>query len=633
MWNDNDYLAFDFETSGDLPEYALQPWRYAQGKAWATSFVWAASIDGKTKRFGGLDPTVDMMREMLEFAIAESRTIVGWNTAFDISWLIAYGLGDLVRQCSWLDGMLLWRHYDIEPEYHITDRFKKRSYSLKNAVSVFLPKYAGYEDGVDFHSTDPEERKRLHRYNERDVIFTLTITKALYQRLADTNDRQLNAALIEARCLPLIAEANLSGMTVDVEHTTQLAENLDMAADALLEELEPHGVTEKVIRSPVQLSALLFDEWELPVQKENVSKKTGKRSRSTDKEVLHELSFLDERVSKLRAYREALNNKTKFATAPLKSVEYNGDGRTHPNAIVFGTYSGRLTYASKQGRNKETRQTGFALHQMKRSGEFRSVLCAPEGYTLVEFDAAGQEFRWMAIASQDPTMLSLCQPGEDPHGFMGAQIADTDYHETVAAVKAGDKEAKNSRQLGKVANLSLQYRTSAKKLRVVARVQYGMDMHLPQAEHIHATYLASYPQVKTYWGKQISMTRQSGFVETFAGRRVKVIGEWDGDYGWSMGSTAINYRIQGTGADQKYLAMSLLRDYLPTVGGRFGWDLHDGIYMFIPDDKLEKAIHDIKPLLDNMPYEEAWGFTPPVPLPWDCKYGKSWGALEEYDFG
>lgn len=632
MWNDNDYLAFDFETSGAVPEYALQPWRLAQGKAWATSFVWSASVGSKMQLFGGLEPTVEMMREMLEFAIAEKRTIVGWNTAFDISWLIAYGLEDLVMQCAWLDGMLLWRHLDIEPEYHVTDRFKKRSYSLKNAVTTFLPKYAGYEEGIDFHSTDPAELARLHKYNERDVLFTATITKALYQRLEQSDPRQLNAALIEARCLPMVAKANFEGLPVDVEHTTQLSKALDDAADALLEELEPHGVTEKIIRSPVQLSGLIFDQWGLPVIKENVSKTTGKRSRSTDKEVLHELSFVDSRVAKLRAYREALNNKTKFSAAPLASVTYNEDGNTHPSAIVFGTYSGRLTYASKQGRNKDARQTGFALHQMKRANEFRSTLCAPDGYTLMEFDAAGQEFRWMAVASNDATMLGLCQPGEDPHGFMGAQIAGKDYRDTVAAVRAGEKEAKNSRQLGKVANLSLQYRTSAKKLRVVSRVQYGMDMNLAQAAHIHATYLASYPQVRQYWGRQINMTRQSGYVETFAGRRVKVVGEWDGDYGWSMGSTAINYRIQGTGADQKYLAMSLLRDYLPSVGGRFGWDLHDGIYMFIPTDKKDKAAHGIKALLDDMPYKKAWGFTPPVPLPWDCKHGLSWGALEEYDF-
>lgn len=632
MWNDNDYLAFDFETSGKLPEYALQPWRKKSGDAWATSFVWSKRENGKLKMVGGLNPDVKMMREMLEHAIENKQTIVGWNTVFDISWLIAYGLRDLVYQCEWLDGMLLWRHLDIEPEYDVTDRFKKRSYGLKNAVATFLPKYAGYEADVDFHSTDPEQLKALHKYNELDVAFTLQITKAIYTSLAGSSARQLNAALMEARCLPMVAEANYLGLPVDVEHTKKLAQQLVDTASTYLEELSPHGISEKVIRSPAQLSSLIFDAWELPVIKENKSKKTGKKSNSTDKEVLHELSFLDDRVSKLRSYREALNNKTKFAEAPLKSVEYNGDGHTHPNAIVFGTYSGRLTYASKQGRNKATRQTGFALHQMKRDSMYRNVIRAPEGYSVVEFDAAGQEFRWMAIASEDATMLSLCAPGQDPHSYMGAQINGISYEDMMVAIKASDKTAKSGRQLGKVANLSLQYRTSAKKLRSVARVQYGLPMTEREAEHIHNTYVKSYTGVPKYWNRQISLTKARGFVETFAGRRVQVEGKWEGPQGWSMGSTSINYRIQGTGADQKYLAMSLLRDYLPTIEGRFGWDLHDGIYMFIPDSKLMEAIHTIKPMLDNMPYQEAWGFTPPIPLPWDCKIGKAWGDLKEYDF-
>jgi DNA polymerase I-like protein with 3'-5' exonuclease and polymerase domains len=78
------------------------------------------------------------------------------------------------------------------------------------------------------------------------------------------------------------------------------------------------------------MAKLLFDDGGLPVYKENVGKKTGKTSRSTDKEVLHELAFVDERCKQLRDYREALNNDTKFAQAPLISAEYNGDGRTRP---------------------------------------------------------------------------------------------------------------------------------------------------------------------------------------------------------------------------------------------------------------------------------------------------------------
>lgn len=183
---------------------------------------------------------------------------------------------------------------------------------------------------------------------------------------------------------------------------------------------------------------------------------------------------------------------------------------------------------------------------------------------------------------------------------------------------------------GVIVHNSLQYRTSANKLRVTARVQHNIPMEEGQARLIHRTYQQTYRGVPRYWEKQIAMTRRLGYVETFAGRRVQVVGDWDGRMGWSMGSTAINYRIQGTGADQKYLALAALRPYLTKIGAYFAWDLHDGIYLYIPDSKVKKAIADILEMLNNLPYAQAWGFTPPIPMTWDAKWGKSWGGLKEY---
>jgi DNA polymerase-1 len=247
----------------------------------------------------------------------------------------------------------------------------------------------------------------------------------------------------------------------------------------------------------------------------------------------------------------------------------------------------------------------------------------------MEFDASGQEFRWMAIASEDQTMLELCLPGEDAHGFMGARITNVDYRELQARLLLLDAIAKDARQLGKVANLSLQYRTSARKLRSVARVQYGLPMEQPQADYIRSVYLKTYTGVPKYWDKQIILTRQQGYVETYAGRRVQVVGDWAGRMGWSMASTAINYRIQGTGADQKYLALMCLKNELRQNDCYFAWDLHDGIYIYSPTAKRDTVRFRFKAILDHLPYKRAWGFEPPIELPFDCKMGGSWGHMAE----
>ncbi len=611
MFNlDTKLLAWDIETSGTEPEYALQAWRLKQGKAWITSLAWAWGEDGLEEINGGLNPTVDDFRRMFQFAIDNDMTLVGWHQTFDLSWAFAMGLGDLAMRCKYADGMLLWRHLTIEPEY---DGVKK-SYSLKAAVREFLPEHAGYEADVDFHDESEEARKALHEYNIKDTVFTLKIAKILYNRLAQS-PKQLKAALIEAECLPLIAQANVEGIPVDMDKAHALVDHLTNVANEKLAELQPHGVTEAIVRSPKQLAELIYDTWQLPVQGT-----TGSGARSTDKTALHELSLIDPRAKLIREYKEALNNKTKFAETIIESVQYNDDGCTHPEARVFGTYSGRLTYSSNQGRGKGLRQTGFAIHQMKRGKEYRSLIKAPEGYTLIEYDASGQEFRWMALASKDPIMLDLCMPGKDPHAYMGNRINPD----------ANDKKA--ARQLGKVANLSLQYRTSAKKLCQVARVQYGLPMDIDQATNIHRTYQEAYTGVPRYWHEQISRAKIRGFAETAAGRRVLLGGDWSGQFEWSMGSTAINYKIQGTGADQKYLALKYLKPYIIEIGARFAWDLHDGIYLFVPDDRVDDALRTIKRMLDELPYKEEWGFNPSIPLPWDAKVGTDWGSLTEFVF-
>lgn len=900
-WDWDLYVAGDYETSGKKPEYALQPWRFPRGDAWVTSLAWVYRENKQTVVRGGLFPTKAQTADFIEFCLDTGRIVVGWNLAYDFAIMIALGFERWVHQLRAFDGMLAWRHLEVEPEYEMSAPSKK-SYSLKNAVREFLPQHANYEDGISYHGTDPDELANLHEYNIKDNVFAIKIAKILYERM---KPRQRRAFWIEQSCLSMVASANFHGLRIDTFQSHDLSGKMKTIAAARLASLKPHGVTEAVIRSPMQLSKLMYEDWKLPIRKYNkgkVDKKTGIKKPdqpSTDKEVLHELAFDGHaRAKELREYREALNLDTKFCTALIKSVHYNEDGCAHPQARVFGTYTGRMTYSSKQGKGVHgTFPIGWAIHQMKNDPDFREQVIAPEGYTIVEWDAAGQEFKWMAVASRDPTMLSLCMPGEDPHSYMTSRIYGLDYKQCLVWHQGEDKAFKPKRKMGKVGNLciakgevvltdrgpcsielvrsddlvwdgeafvahdgvsfsgerwvidndgvlatpshqvlvagtwtahdeaqrmgwtidracthrhalrimgglarravremwrdlcsgalrlwrragsqpevygdgavftvqglrctpaassgrrfdrdrrsdeafaeacqrmvsalrqpegslmaklrsawdrvsvlisggsrgvhqgyvaafnlpqaghrpqgqrwslrawksalgyakteprqsqivetydivncgprtryaingrivhnSLQYRTSAPKFRTVARVQHDIPMTVAEAQLIHRTYPNTYPGVPVYWQRQIAIVQTRGYAETFAGRRVKVVGDWGGPFKWNMGSTAINYPIQGTGGDQKYLAMQVLKDYLPSVMGRFMLDLHDGLYALVPDRYAMKAAREGKQLLDTLPYGAAWNFIPPVPMTFDCKMGKSWGRLKAVNF-
>lgn len=468
-------IGFDLETQGSRPEYALQPWRAREGKAWVSAAAWTKA-DAST---GSLFTKTDTIKAVLEPIVEKNLYVCGWNVTFDCAWLIALGLEELAFRIKWLDSMLLWRHLCVEPEGDDIPAAKRKSYALEAAMHEFFPDEAGFKEFKDFHTQDPEQLKLLLHRCKEDTRFAVRLGEMFWQQLSP---KQQQAALIEARCIPLVAKANVDGIWSSREHAEKLSERLVADGEAVKETLlslcsdlviVESGLKPKELKalqeqnpsahlinlgSPQQLATLLFDIWGLPCEKQTKGTKTNPEgNRSTDKYVLYELAFQDPRAKMLKEVREAKNNNTKYAVATQKSLDYNGDGYIRPQARIFSTYSSRMTYSSDQKKKgdkdektkAERYQIGIALHQMKRGKDFRRLIRPPEGFSLVELDFAGQEFGWMAVASMDETMLLLREPGEDAHSYMGAQIAQMDYRELMRLVKEEDETAVFQRKLGK----------------------------------------------------------------------------------------------------------------------------------------------------------------------------------------
>lgn len=614
-------LAFDVETIGDKPEYALQPWRLLRGEAKVRSYAVAWREDGEIRTRAELDPTVLHLQAFLK-AHAD-HVFVGWYTQFDIGWLLAMGLQAEVEAIRWLDAMLLWKHLVRGPEKQKGRKVQR--WGLKRAVTHYYPQYAGYEKNVNFAATTQKEVAKLLQYNQDDARYTLQLTFDFLEKLTPEQKR---SATIEAASIVPVAQSNINGLCIDVAHLHELGKSLQTASDTLLIDLqEDHpDVTPELLASPQQLATLLYEDWGLTPPKQ-----TEKGADSTDKFALHALGLTDERAKVIRGYREAVGNKTKFVDGTLNALTYNGDMRVRPQAQIGSTYTGRMTFESKQGYGKDELPIGIPIHQWVRNAEYRKSIIPPPGYQLLELDFAGQEFRWMAVLSGDETMLALCAPGEDAHAFMGAEISHTDYKQLIEEVHAGWKEAKRKRQFGKVANLALGYRTSANKLLDIAPVQHGLTLTAEEAQHVWSTYRKTYPGVQKYWSSQIQFGRFHKYVETVAGRRIQLTGWGKNGYGgdWSLESTAINFPVQGTGADQKYLAIAFAKSLCREFGAKFYFELHDGLFYVVPNNVAELAATRFKDVLSNLPYDKAWGVQLPIKFPVDAKLGPSWGELQE----
>ena len=611
------WVGFDVETVGDEPAFALQPWRATLAqhrRARIRSFAYAS----KQGAHAILDPTRYQLSEWLMFQAERGNIIVCSETKFDVAFLLAIGLKAEVYANKWMDFQLLWKRVDAH-------RF---AYGLKTAVAEFLPQLAGYDEGIDFNATDPEEVKKLLTYNKVDAVATVKLAQIFWEQL---EPEERTAALIEGRGIPMIAESWITRIRMDADALVALDKELSKERlralydlNALLEDQGLNEVTEEQISSPQQLGRLMFQDWGLqPI------KVTPKGKPSTDKESLIKLAVQDEKVAQVHRVRKARHKQTRCVTRPLESLAYNGMSTVHPEPKIAETYTGRMTYKSNQGKGKNLVQTGIALHQWDRGATVRETIQGPEGYKLVEFDWSGQEMRLMAdrmaVLCGDETMLNLFLDGKDLHSYMGAQIKQVEY-DWLVENKNKTKDTKAIRDLGKFANLSLQYRVGNDTMRARALTQYNLWLTAQDAKQIKMAYFRGFPGVEAYWGQAIALAKQFGYCETMGHRRVKL----DNLSIYSQQQTAINTPIQGTGGDMKHLGLAVVSSVLLKMCGLYAFDLHDALFVYLPDNsELESNVLDLRYRLTNLPYKKMWNWEPTLPLTVDASVGDRWGHLKE----
>lgn len=618
----------DFETWGKLPEYALQPWRLGTDDAWITMSCW---YYGPGKTVHHVSDFKKSLKTHLEFCAQNDIYIVGWNTIFECAWMIALGLKEEVFKCKWLDGMLLYKNTINK----ITKKEGKMELSLKDAVRKHIPEHANYEENVDYGAIPGTEAwDNLIHYNKLDCIFTYDLTLKFLEELRNKT-KSLKPYLIETACIPMVADSWVNGIELDVPYLHKLKqEKTELINKAWKEIQELDGsITEEMLRSPSQMSDKLFgdEDGQLGLDAPILTKKGNKSTNRLTMKLLREDHPL---TGKINDWRENTVSVTKFIDGPLKSIGYYGNNSpaiTHPGMRVNSTYSRRMTITSKQGKGKDERPSGIPLHQFPRKKEYRKSIVAPVGHVVVEFDASGQEFRWLAVVSGDNNMLQLCGPRQDAHCYLASQVTGQDYRELYAKHKAGDPDVKRPRDLGKTGNFGLSYGTGAPTFQRMALAMYDVSITLEEAKALHRAYRIAYPGMKEYWSRQKFLTKNQDYIENPFGSRVYFDPNRFPRDEWSYVATSFNFPIQSAGADQKYLALAVLRNILGEYNARFLMDLHDGLYFIVPEDRAALFAARGKRLLHDLPYKRLYNLDLPIEFPWDCKIGPNWCDMKEFE--
>lgn len=637
----NGINALDIETESIDPSMklhaALEPWRVRQNKARITSIAVCRPNDtvdqientGQSSWLAEVSDLLDSLRGQVTYA---------HNAGFDVGFMIASlqpkrcgPIPDVIKRIRWRDTSLICK-WLINGQMAENIRF---SYALYNLVSAFLPDHPMTKFFVDMKTKgvapgdNPEYWKRR---GEMDALMTRALAEFFQSKLPP---EQRKGYLTACDIIVPVANSWITGIRVDRD---QLKINERHFLNVRAEAARELGVDSDIFTSTKRLPDLLFRQWGLPVIAKTPS---GNPSCAGDTIKLLQYQMEQEGHSDMAAKlglimkaKEACTLYSKYVKSMYEALEHTGDGYLYPAPRIFGTYTGRFTYSSTtNGRDfEEDKRKKFkcsiAAHQIPRKDKMvRSSLCAPEGYVIYEADASGQESRLMALRSKDEMMISIFARGLNFHSMTGASIIGMDYTDFQRAFESEGNDGgyyTEQRQLGKLTNLSCNFRIGGKALSSKAFLDYDTFMTIDTGNFLVKTFARTYNGVPKFWDDVIWESKQKGYTETFSGRRYKLT-DW-GSYRWATESSAINVPIQGAGADMKEIGIKETFEKVPEA--TFLLDLHDASFFYVKKEDAERLHKELDAVLNGIDYEVYWGFAPEIPLPYESKRGNTFAEVK-----
>lgn len=406
----------------------------------------------------------------------------------------------------------------------------------------------------------------------------------------DAPYRDLDLPLID-----VLARMELIGITLDTGFYKKLEDEFSQQTQKIEQDVETLAGHSINLKSPKQLSQLLFEELSLPVIKKT---KTGY---STDADVLEELAAMKVNPipELLLQYRELEKlNSTYVKVFPSLVAE---DGRLHTHFRPANAATGRLSSDHPNLQNIPVRT--------ENGRRLRKGFVAAKERILLAADYSQVELRILAHFSEDPVMLEAFAQNKDIHQQTAAEVFEVPL----------DKVTKEQRNSAKAINFGLMY----------GQTGFGLSNTLKISQNEARDYIKLYFQrfgrVKGYLDSLKEFAEANGYAETLFGRKrflpdiksqnrqVKAMAE----------RIAINSPIQGTAADIIKLAMiNLQRSLLEKqLQAKLILQVHDELILELPPEEESVVAELVRHHMEN-------AVSLRVPLKVDMGSGPNWFELK-----
>jgi DNA polymerase-1 len=349
------------------------------------------------------------------------------------------------------------------------------------------------------------------------------------------------------------------------------------------------------IDSTKQLGEVLFDRLGLQ------SIKIGKTQRSTDADVLEQLSGEHEIVPLIIQYRQIEKLRNTY-TEKLVQLINPKTGRVHASFNQTVTVTGRLSSSDPNLQNIPVRT--------ELGRQIRSAF-VPEKKTdcILSADYSQIELRLLAHFSGDAALRKAFAEDRDIHSFVASQIYGVPIEQVTPEM----------RTKAKAVNFGIIYGQGPYGLARTAGISQA------EAKRFIEDYFRRYQSIRAFMDCVVEQARQNGYAETILHRRRKITGleSRNPTVRSQARRLAINTVIQGSAADLIKAAMIRIhrridKNNLPI---KMILQIHDELVFELPKSQAEEHKRWIvQEMTQAVPLE--------VLLKVDIAIGSSWLAEE-----
>jgi DNA polymerase-1 len=455
---------------------------------------------------------------------------------------------------------------------------------------------------LDSEKTDASQENILD-YAQKDSFSEAT--KFIFNELSQNNRLQDIYTHIEEPLFEITQKMKTIGVGVDKIFLQDLSKKYHVELDKLAREIHEFAGQDFNIKSPKQLSEILFTTLGLPTKGIKKSK-TG--SYSTNIDTLEKLQGEYPIIQKIIGYREL----EKLLSTYIDSIPnlVGDDGRLHAQFVQNGTVTGRFSSRNPNMQNIPTRSD---LGRKIREG-----FVAEKGYQFISLDYSQVELRVLAILSNDDALIKIFKEGRDIHSAVAALIG---------GVSEGEVN-RDMRRKAKIVNFGILYGMGINALKK------EMNSDKEEAQKFYNGFFEKFPKATAFLESTKEFARNHGYTETLFGRRrqFKNINSKLGFIKAMAERMAINAPIQGTAADMIKLAMVSIDCWIEKNNhkndARLLLQIHDEIVFEVRDSLVIEFNNQAIKIMSHILPESYVKYKSEIPFEVHSSIGRHWGELK-----